>query len=51
MTGNLPAGSCVYVFLSNLLQVLDNLPHDLIYSKDQVSPWMEVWVENRRDNK
>lgn len=33
----------------NLLQVLDNLPHDLIYSKDQVSPWMEVWVEKRHE--
>nr|ACN27329.1 unknown [Zea mays] len=26
-------------------QVLDNLPHDLVYSPDQVSPWMEVWIE------
>ncbi|XP_042064982.1 uncharacterized protein LOC121808513 [Salvia splendens] len=33
-----------------MLEVLDNLPHDLIYSKDQVSPWMEVWVEKRHDN-
>ncbi|EXC16939.1 hypothetical protein L484_021594 [Morus notabilis] len=30
-----------------MLEVLDNLPHDLIYSKDQVSPWMEVWVEKQ----
>ncbi|CAD6235377.1 unnamed protein product [Miscanthus lutarioriparius] len=28
-----------------LLEVLDNLPHDLVYSPDQVSPWMEVWIE------
>uniref|UniRef100_A0ACD5WI74 Uncharacterized protein n=2 Tax=Avena sativa TaxID=4498 RepID=A0ACD5WI74_AVESA len=28
-----------------MLEVLDNLPHDLVYSKDQVSPWMEVWIE------
>uniref|UniRef100_A0A453GA19 Protein arginine methyltransferase NDUFAF7 n=1 Tax=Aegilops tauschii subsp. strangulata TaxID=200361 RepID=A0A453GA19_AEGTS len=27
------------------LEVLDNLPHDLVYSPDQVSPWMEVWIE------
>ncbi|XP_011073793.1 uncharacterized protein LOC105158665 [Sesamum indicum] len=32
-----------------MLEVLDNLPHDLIYSKDQVSSWMEVWVENKHD--
>lgn len=25
-----------------MLEVLDNLPHDLIYSENQVSPWMEV---------
>lgn len=31
------------------LQVLDNLPHDLLYSENQVSPWMEVWVEKQRD--
>jgi hypothetical protein len=29
--------------------VLDNLPHDLLYSENQVSPWMEVWVEKQRD--
>ncbi|ONM35222.1 hypothetical protein ZEAMMB73_Zm00001d042393 [Zea mays] len=28
-----------------MLEVLDNLPHDLVYSPDQVSPWMEVWIE------
>lgn len=28
-------------------QVLDNLPHDLIYSENQVSPWKEVWVANQ----
>ncbi|XP_042517935.1 uncharacterized protein LOC122091830 [Macadamia integrifolia] len=33
-----------------MLEVLDNLPHDLIYSKDQVSPWMEVWLEKQRDS-
>ncbi|KAF3457678.1 hypothetical protein FNV43_RR02336 [Rhamnella rubrinervis] len=32
-----------------MLEVLDNLPHDLIYSKDQSSPWMEVWVEKQHD--
>ncbi|KAF8392034.1 hypothetical protein HHK36_022374 [Tetracentron sinense] len=31
------------------LQVLDNLPHDLIYSENQVSPWMEVWLEKQQD--
>lgn len=31
------------------MQVLDNLPHDLIYSGSQVSPWMEVWVEEQKD--
>ncbi|KAJ4968198.1 hypothetical protein NE237_014899 [Protea cynaroides] len=33
-----------------MLEVLDNLPHDLIYSKDQVSPWMEVWLEKQQDS-
>ncbi|KAM7485703.1 hypothetical protein LguiA_001712 [Lonicera macranthoides] len=32
-----------------MLEVLDNLPHDLIYSENQVSPWMEVWVEKQHD--
>lgn len=32
-----------------MLEVLDNLPHDLIYSANQVSPWMEVWVEKQND--
>ncbi|KAK3187859.1 hypothetical protein Dsin_027420 [Dipteronia sinensis] len=32
-----------------MLEVLDNLPHDLIYSENQVSPWMEVWVEKQND--
>ncbi|PON63736.1 Alpha-ketoglutarate-dependent dioxygenase [Parasponia andersonii] len=32
-----------------MLEVLDNLPHDLIFSKDQASPWMEVWVERQHD--
>ncbi|XP_057547389.1 uncharacterized protein LOC130825953 isoform X1 [Amaranthus tricolor] len=30
-----------------MLEVLDNLPHDLIYSKNQTSPWEEVWVEKQ----
>ncbi|KAA8527932.1 hypothetical protein F0562_035199 [Nyssa sinensis] len=32
-----------------MLEVLDNLPHDLVYSENQVSPWMEVWVEKQHD--
>lgn len=32
-----------------MLEVLDNLPHDLIYSGNQVSPWQEVWVEKQED--
>ncbi|GAA0154279.1 hypothetical protein LIER_12309 [Lithospermum erythrorhizon] len=32
-----------------MLEVLDNLPHDIIYSEHQVSPWMEVWVEKKQD--
>ncbi|CAL5416681.1 hypothetical protein CsSME_00034008 [Camellia sinensis var. sinensis] len=32
-----------------MLEVLDNLPHDLIYSENQVLPWMEVWVEKQHD--
>ncbi|CAI9117763.1 OLC1v1019245C1 [Oldenlandia corymbosa var. corymbosa] len=32
-----------------MLEVLDNLPHDLIYSSNQFSPWMEVWVEKHRE--
>ncbi|XP_012456126.1 uncharacterized protein LOC105777414 isoform X3 [Gossypium raimondii] len=32
-----------------MLEVLDNLPHDLIYSESLVSPWMEVWVEKQLD--
>lgn len=27
-----------------MLEVLDNMPHDLVYSPNQVSPWMEVWL-------
>ncbi|KAK8494585.1 hypothetical protein V6N12_002070 [Hibiscus sabdariffa] len=34
-----------------MLEVLDNLPHDLIYSENQVSPWMEVWVEKHLDRR
>ncbi|CAN6447796.1 unnamed protein product [Victoria cruziana] len=32
-----------------MLEVLDNLPHDLVYSKDQASSWMEVWLEKQAD--
>ncbi|URD77126.1 hypothetical protein MUK42_05734 [Musa troglodytarum] len=32
-----------------MLEVLDNLPHDLVYSPNQVSPWMEVWLEKVKD--
>ncbi|GMH08026.1 hypothetical protein Nepgr_009866 [Nepenthes gracilis] len=30
-----------------MLEVLDNLPHDLIYAENQVSPWKEVWIEKQ----
>ncbi|OVA00095.1 putative S-adenosyl-L-methionine-dependent methyltransferase MidA [Macleaya cordata] len=33
-----------------MLEVLDNLPHDLIYSENQVSPWMEVWLQRQKDS-
>ncbi|XXG49562.1 hypothetical protein AAC387_Pa02g3717 [Persea americana] len=33
-----------------MLEVLDNLPHDLIYSENQVSPWMEVWLDKQGDS-
>ncbi|OWM67625.1 hypothetical protein CDL15_Pgr024710 [Punica granatum] len=32
-----------------MLEVLDNLPHDLVYAESQVSPWMEVWVEKQHN--
>ncbi|KAL2923384.1 Protein arginine methyltransferase NDUFAF7-like protein mitochondrial [Bienertia sinuspersici] len=32
-----------------MLEVLDNLPHDLIYSENQTSPWQEVWVNQQLD--
>ncbi|GAU22889.1 hypothetical protein TSUD_377000 [Trifolium subterraneum] len=32
-----------------MLEVLDNLPHDVVYSESQISPWMEVWVERQHD--
>uniref|UniRef100_A0A2P2LFL5 Protein arginine methyltransferase NDUFAF7 n=1 Tax=Rhizophora mucronata TaxID=61149 RepID=A0A2P2LFL5_RHIMU len=32
-----------------MLEVLDNLPHDLIYSESQVSPWKEVWIEKQQN--
>ncbi|XP_050220266.1 uncharacterized protein LOC126670554 [Mercurialis annua] len=34
-----------------MLEVLDNLPHDLVYSENQVLPWKEVWVEKQDDRK
>ncbi|EEF44238.1 conserved hypothetical protein [Ricinus communis] len=34
-----------------MLEVLDNLPHDLIYSENQILPWKEVWVEKQHDKK
>lgn len=33
-----------------MLEVLDNLPHDLIYSENQVSSWLEVWLEKEHDS-
>ncbi|XP_072965122.1 protein arginine methyltransferase NDUFAF7 homolog, mitochondrial isoform X1 [Typha angustifolia] len=33
-----------------MLEVLDNLPHDLVYSPNQVSPLMEVWLEKANDS-
>ncbi|KAI3880383.1 hypothetical protein MKX03_020864 [Papaver bracteatum] len=33
-----------------MLEVLDNLPHDLVYSENQVSPWQEVWLQKQRDS-
>ncbi|CAN1855967.1 Protein arginine methyltransferase NDUFAF7 homolog, mitochondrial [Linum perenne] len=32
-----------------MLEVLDNLPHDLICSESQDSPWNEVWVEKQQN--
>ncbi|KMT14868.1 hypothetical protein BVRB_3g065920 [Beta vulgaris subsp. vulgaris] len=32
-----------------MLEVLDNLPHDLIHSKNQALHWEEVWVEKQLD--
>uniref|UniRef100_A0A803LZB5 Protein arginine methyltransferase NDUFAF7 n=1 Tax=Chenopodium quinoa TaxID=63459 RepID=A0A803LZB5_CHEQI len=37
------------VFFFTFSAVLDNLPHDLIYAKNQASPWEEVWVEKQLD--
>ncbi|KAJ4841742.1 hypothetical protein Tsubulata_003028 [Turnera subulata] len=34
-----------------MLEVLDNLPHDLVYSENQISPWKEVWVEKQHERK
>ncbi|KAK9138258.1 hypothetical protein Sjap_008852 [Stephania japonica] len=31
-------------------EVLDNLPHDLIYSANQVSQWLEVWLEKNNNS-
>ncbi|KAK4798641.1 hypothetical protein SAY86_030967 [Trapa natans] len=33
-----------------MLEVLDNLPHDLVYAENKVSPWMEVWVQKQHHN-
>lgn len=33
-----------------MLEVLDNLPHDLVYSSNQISQWMEVWLEKAHDS-
>ncbi|KAK6914280.1 Protein arginine methyltransferase NDUFAF7 [Dillenia turbinata] len=38
------------LYSNNVTEVLDNLPHDLIYSESQVSSWMEVWVEKKSDS-
>nr|GEZ12099.1 hypothetical protein [Tanacetum cinerariifolium] len=38
-----------WIILKNHSVVLDNLPHDLIDSENQVSPWHEVWVEKQQD--
>ncbi|CAI0446113.1 unnamed protein product [Linum tenue] len=32
-----------------MLEVLDNLPHDLIYSESRAVPWKEVWVEKQQN--
>lgn len=31
-----------------MLEVLDNMPHDLVCSPNQVSPWMEVWLSKEQ---
>ncbi|ERN01817.1 hypothetical protein AMTR_s00089p00047210 [Amborella trichopoda] len=33
-----------------MLEVLDNLPHDLIYAENQTSHWLEVWLEKQHEN-
>ncbi|KAI3994611.1 hypothetical protein MKX01_007903 [Papaver californicum] len=33
-----------------MLEVLDNLPHDLVYSENQTSPWQEVWLQKQQDS-
>ncbi|KAI3915615.1 hypothetical protein MKX01_015440 [Papaver californicum] len=33
-----------------MLEVLDNLPHDLVYSENQISPWQEVWLQKQQDS-
>ncbi|ONK72500.1 uncharacterized protein A4U43_C04F20070 [Asparagus officinalis] len=33
-----------------MLEVLDNLPHDIVYSLNQGSPWMEVWLEKAQNS-
>ncbi|KAJ4810047.1 hypothetical protein LUZ62_022613 [Rhynchospora pubera] len=33
-----------------MLEVLDNLPHDLVYAPNQASTWMEVWLQKDNDS-
>lgn len=33
-----------FIFLFCLTQVLDNLPHDLVYRETPSSAWLETWV-------
>ncbi|CAN0875491.1 hypothetical protein LINGRAHAP2_LOCUS10861 [Linum grandiflorum] len=34
-----------------MLEVLDNLPHDIVCSESQDSPWKEVWIEKQQNGK
>ncbi|KAG9447478.1 hypothetical protein H6P81_013606 [Aristolochia fimbriata] len=42
--GNVESQPCWVI----MLEVLDNLPHDLIFSENQTSPWKEVWLEKQQ---